>query len=171
MLILKNGDEAIVKFLAKPTDFPRFWQHNVPMRMENGYVRRILLPCVGRGQQAHCLVCNKADDYRDERGNEVRTSYLTYAPVYVVDEKRMCYFRAGKKIFENLAAKYSRNAKRFLNEPYAIFRSGDGLDTEYHIEHEDKIRLPRNIEYDEVDIQDVLNNQARYGLHQLGLLV
>lgn len=156
MAYLRDQEEIEVAFLEQPEDFPRFYEHRISTTGPRGSTFS-LIPCT---DDEKCPICRKYPDNRP--------SLVAYAPVYSFDNKRVQFFRCTPTTWKDMRKRAERNAQRFIRQKWIISRDGEGTDTKYTLDTDNE-RIPKDLEYQEEDVGDVLNRQMKFGWEQAGV--
>lgn len=117
----KKG-ETKVRFLDEPDEWIAFREHFT--RDRKGF------PCTE--DKLSCPGCTHGDE-------EVRKASRKYAAqVLLVKQNVVLPFKIPVSLSDRLAVRAERNGGTLLNRDYVVLRSGDGFDTEYDVDQEDK---------------------------------
>lgn len=136
----KKG-ETIARFLVETDDFIDFREH----RMPDGK----WFPCTK--DRETCPGCN----HPDEKVQIAKRKYATN--VYVPQFKNVTPYLLPVSVVDKLVIRAERNGGTIVNRDYAVIRSGDGLDTEYDVDQEDKYDLDLNsLRAQGEDIEEIL---------------
>lgn len=143
-LTFKEGEARTVRFLHEPFDrrnpWVEYYEHYVP---GSGGGNGAYVPCI--------------DDCRLD--GDLRAGKRWYVNVWDRDSKQVRLLKLTGAMVENLIIKYERRGT-ILDRDYSITRTGEGTDTKYHIEAEEKERFDqRNVKL--IDIVTYLDQQAQ----------
>ena len=142
-LTFKEGEARTVRFLHEPfgkTPWVEYYEHYVP---GGGGGNGAYVPCI--------------DNCRLD--GDVRAGKRWYVNVWDRDSKQVRLLKLTGAMVENLIIKYERRGT-IMDRDYSITRTGEGTDTKYHIEAEEKERFDqRNIKL--IDIVQYLDQQAQ----------
>jgi len=143
-LTFKEGEARTVRFLHEPFDrrnpWVEYYEHYVPGA--GG----------GNGAYVPCIENCRLD-------GDVRAGKRWYVNVWDRDSKQVRLLKLTGAMVENLIIKFERRGT-ILDRDYSITRTGEGTDTKYHIEAEEKERFDqRNIKL--IDIVQYLDQQAQ----------
>lgn len=142
-LTFKEGEARTVRFLHEPfgkTPWVEYYEHYVP---GGGGGNGAYVPCI-----ENCRL-----------DGDIRAGRRWYVNVWDRDSKQVRLLKLTGAMVENLIIKYERRGT-ILDRDYSITRTGEGTDTKYHIEAEEKERFDqRNIKL--IDIEGYLDQQAQ----------
>lgn len=142
-LTFKEGEARTVRFLHEPfgkTPWVEYYEHYVP---GGGGGNGAYVPCI-----ENCRL-----------DGDVRAGKRWYVNVWDRDSKQVRLLKLTGAMVENLIIKYERRGT-IMDRDYSITRTGEGTDTKYHIEAEEKERFDqRNIKL--IDIVQYLDQQAQ----------
>ncbi len=142
-LTFKEGEARTVRFLHEPfgrRPWVEYYEHYVPG--SGG----------GNGAYVPCIDNCKLD-------GDIRAGKRWYVNVWDRDSKQVRLLKLTGAMVENLIIKYERRGT-ILDRDYSITRTGEGTDTKYHIEAEEKERFDQgNIKL--IDIIGYLDQQAQ----------
>lgn len=136
----KKGDTR-VRFLTEIEDWVQFREHYS--------VDGKSFPCTK--DRSTCPGCT------DENEKVSRSTNRYAVNAILVKNGQVYAFKMGKSLVDRLSMRSERNGGTIVNRDYVIIRSGDGLETDYDVEQEDK--SPVNLkEYKDqlVNIEEVL---------------
>lgn len=136
----KKGDTR-VRFLTEVEDWVQFREHYT---LDNKS-----FPCTK--DRSTCPGCT------DDNEKVSRSSNRYAVNAILIKNGQVYAFKMGKTLVDRLAVRSERNGGTIVNRDYVIIRSGEGLDTDYDVEQEDK--APVNLkEYKDqlVNIEEVL---------------
>jgi hypothetical protein len=143
-LTFKEGEARTVRFLHEP-----FNKRNPWVEYQEHYV-----PGSGGGNGAYvpCIEDCRLD-------GDIRAGKRWYVNVWDRDSKQVRLLKLTGAMIENLIIKYERRGT-IMDRDYSITRTGEGTDTKYHIEAEEKEAFDqRNIKL--IDIIQYLDQQAQ----------
>jgi len=142
-LTFKEGEARTVRFLHEPfgrTPWVEYYEHYVP---GGGGGNGAYVPCI-----ENCRL-----------DGDIRAGKRWYVNVWDRDSKQVRLLKLTGAMVENLIIKYERRGT-ILDRDYSITRTGEGTDTKYHIEAEEKEAFNlRNIKL--IDIEGYLDQQAQ----------
>jgi len=142
-LTFKEGEARTVRFLHEPfgrRPWVEYYEHYVP---GSGGGNGAYVPCI--------------DNCRLD--GDIRAGKRWYVNVWDRDSKQVRLLKLTGAMVENLIIKYERRGT-MLDRDYSITRTGEGTDTKYHIEAEEKERFDQsNIKL--IDIIGYLDQQAQ----------
>jgi hypothetical protein len=142
-LTFKEGEARTVRFLHEPfgkTKWVEYYEHYVP---GGGGGNGAYVPCI--------------DNCRLD--GDIRAGKRWYVNVWDRDSKQVRLLKLTGAMIENLIIKYERRGT-IMDRDYSITRTGEGTDTKYHIEAEEKETFDqRNIKL--IDIFQYLDQQAQ----------
>lgn len=116
----KKG-ETKVRFLDESDDWNAYREHYTPDRKS--------FPCT---EEDTCPGCTSEND-------SVRKASRKYATqVLLVKQQIVLPFSVPISLSDRLAVRAERNGGTLTNRDYVVLRSGDGFDTEYDVDQEDK---------------------------------
>lgn len=142
-LTFKEGEARTVRFLHEPfgrTPWVEYYEHYVP---GGGGGNGAYVPCI-----ENCRL-----------DGDVRAGKRWYVNVWDRDSKQVRLLKLTGAMVENLIIKYERRGT-IMDRDYSITRTGEGTDTKYHIEAEEKEAFnQRNIKL--IDIVQYLDQQAQ----------
>lgn len=142
-LTFKEGEARTVRFLHEPTGrqpWVEYYEHYVP---GSGGGNGAYVPCI-----ENCRL-----------DGDIRAGRRWYVNVWDRDSKQVRLLKLTGAMIENLIIKYERRGT-IMDRDYSITRTGEGTDTKYHIEAEEKERFDqRNIKL--IDIEGYLDQQAQ----------
>jgi hypothetical protein len=142
-LTFKEGEARTVRFLHEPFDRKTPWVEYYEHYVQGGGGNGAYVPCI--------------DDCRLD--GELRAGKRWYVNVWDRDSKQVRLLKLTGAMVENLIIKYERRGT-ILDRDYSITRTGEGTDTKYHIEAEEKERFDqRNVKL--IDILAYLDQQAQ----------
>lgn len=143
-LTFKEGEARTVRFLHEP-----FNKRNPWVEYQEHYV-----PGSGGGNGAYvpCIEDCRLD-------GDIRAGKRWYVNVWDRDSKQVRLLKLTGAMIENLIIKYERRGT-IMDRDYSITRTGEGTDTKYHIEAEEKEAFDqRNVKL--IDIMGYLDQQAQ----------
>lgn len=143
-LTFKEGEARTVRFLHEPFNKRNPWveygEHYVP---GSGGGNGAYVPCI--------------EDCRLD--GDLRAGKRWYVNVWDRDSKQVRLLKLTGAMIENLIIKYERRGT-IMDRDYSITRTGEGTDTKYHIEAEEKEAFDqRNVKL--IDIFGYLDQQAQ----------
>jgi hypothetical protein len=142
-LTFKEGEARTVRFLHEPfgkTKWVEYYEHYVP---GGGGGNGAYVPCI-----ENCRL-----------DGDIRAGKRWYVNVWDRDSKQVRLLKLTGAMIENLIIKYERRGT-IMDRDYSITRTGEGTDTKYHIEAEEKEAFDqRNIKL--IDIMAYLDQQAQ----------
>jgi len=142
-LTFKEGEARTVRFLHEPfgrRPWVEFYEHYIP---GGGGGNGAYVPCI-----ENCRL-----------DGDVRAGKRWYVNVWDRDSKQVRLLKLTGAMVENLIIKYERRGT-ILDRDYSITRTGEGTDTKYHIEAEEKEAFDqRNMKL--IDILGFLDQQAQ----------
>ena len=142
-LTFKEGEARTVRFLHEPFDGAKPWVE---------YYEHYVTGGGGNGAYVPCIENCRLD-------GDVRAGKRWYVNVWDRDSKQVRLLKLTGAMVENLIIKYERRGT-ILDRDYSITRTGEGTDTKYHIEAEEKERFDqRNVKL--IDILAYLDQQAQ----------
>jgi hypothetical protein len=142
-LTFKEGEARTVRFLHEPFDRKLPWVEYYEHYVTGGGGNGAYVPCI--------------DNCRLD--GDIRAGKRWYVNVWDRDSKQVRLLKLTGAMVENLIIKYERRGT-ILDRDYSITRTGEGTDTKYHIEAEEKERFDqRNIKL--IDIIAYLDQQAQ----------
>lgn len=147
---IKAGKDLRVRFLQDPTDWLEFAEH---------YSRGTgFFPCTG--SDGDCGGCTSEDDQLQKASTKYIAQVLIQHEDGAKDVGQVKALKIPRTLANRLMARAERNAGTLLNRDYTIIRSGQGLDTEYDVETEDKSGIDLS-KYQFVDVDAILEQQHR----------
>jgi hypothetical protein len=143
-LTFKEGEARTVRFLHEPFNKRNPWveygEHYVP---GGGGGNGAYVPCI-----ENCRL-----------DGDIRAGKRWYVNVWDRDSKQVRLLKLTGAMVENLIIKYERRGT-IMDRDYSITRTGEGTDTKYHIEAEEKEAFDqRNLKL--IDIEGYLDQQAQ----------
>lgn len=123
----KKG-ETKVRFLDEQDDWEAFREHYT--------VDRKGFPCTE--DKTTCPGCT----HPNETVSKTSRKYATQ--VLLVKQNQVLPFKIPITLSDRLAVRAERNGGTLVNRDYVILRSGDGFDTEYDVDQEDKYPVDLN---------------------------
>jgi hypothetical protein len=142
-LTFKEGEARTVRFLHEPfgkTKWVEYYEHYVP---GGGGGNGAYVPCI-----ENCRL-----------DGDIRAGKRWYVNVWDRDSKQVRLLKLTGAMIENMIIKYERRGT-IMDRDYSITRTGEGTDTKYHIEAEEKEAFDqRNIKL--IDIMAYLDQQAQ----------
>ena len=142
-LTFKEGEARTVRFLHEPFDRKMPWVEYYEHYVTGGGGNGAYVPCI--------------DNCRLD--GDIRAGKRWYVNVWDRDSKQVRLLKLTGAMVENLIIKYERRGT-ILDRDYSITRTGEGTDTKYHIEAEEKERFDqRNVKL--IDIIAYLDQQAQ----------
>jgi hypothetical protein len=139
---LKKG-ETRVRFVFEIADWQEYWEH---------YDETVkFFPCTG--DKATCPGCTS----NIERTAKASKRYL--APVLDPKTGRVWGLKMGQDLANRMSLRNDRNGGTVTNRDYTLIRSGEGLDTEYDVEQEEKVAIDLSAYEDALDLDEMLAMQ------------
>lgn len=142
----KKG-ETVGRFLQEPEDFIMFYEH---------YLGNKSFPCTEDTRRCPGCTHENADVQRRSR------KYATY--FYNVAQKFTAPHRLAVGLNNKMEARKDRNDGTILSRDFAVIRSGEGLNTDYDVDQEDKyevdIKHLRSL-YTGATIEEILEQSFR----------
>ena len=138
-----RAGETRVRFVAEIADWQEYWEHF------DDTVK--FFPCTG--DKATCPGCTSSS----ERTARASKRYL--APVLDPKTGRIWGLKMGLDLANRLSLRNDRNNGTITNRDYTLIRSGQGLDTEYDVEQEEKVAIDLDAYEGALDLEDMLSGQ------------
>lgn len=132
--------ETKVRFIDEPDDWIEYWEHFTPDR--KGF------PCTE--ERDTCPGCTSSNE-------AVRKASRKYAAnVHLVKTGQVLPHIIPVSLADRFSTRAERNDGTLLTRDYVVIRSGDGFDTEYDVDQEDKYEVDFKAlrAKAEIDIQD-----------------
>ena len=139
---LRDG-ETRVRFLAEIPDWEDYWEHF------DETVK--FFPCTGN--KSECPGCTS----QIERTAKASHKYL--APVLDPKTGKVWGLKMGIDLANRLSLRNDRNNGTITNRDYTLIRSGDGLETEYDVEQEERVAIDLDVYSDTINIEELLSSQ------------
>lgn len=139
---IKPG-ETRVRFVEEIENWQEYWEH---------YDETVkFFPCTG--DKPTCPGCTSAS----ERTARASKKYL--APVLDPNSGRVYGLKMGMDLANRLSLRNDRNGGTITNRDYTLIRSGQGLDTEYDVEQEEKVAIDLSAYEGQLDLDEMLAAQ------------
>lgn len=122
----KKG-ETKVRFIEEPDEWNVYFEHFTPDRKS--------FPCT---EDETCPGCSSENETVAKRSRKYATQVL------LVKNNIVLPFKIPVTLSDRLSVRAERNSGTLLNRDYVVLKSGDGFDTEYDVDQEDK--YPVNLE-------------------------
>ncbi len=136
VIYLKPDEDIRVRFLVEPDEFYSYTEHSLNM---NG--KWTTVPCIGEG----CPACDS---------EEGRTTQRVLIPVWDVEKKKVRLYKAGAKLAQDILKFHAKG--RLLGRDFTIMREGEGIDTRYLLDPEEKSKRPEAKGAEIPDIEKIL---------------
>jgi hypothetical protein len=117
--------ETKVRFLQEQDDWIEFWEHRTATG--KGY------PCTG--DKTTCPGCTSEID----KQRKASRRYGTY--LLLVEKDKVLPFKIPGSLADRIAARAEKNNGTILNRDYSVMKTGEGLETEYDVDQEDKYEV------------------------------
>lgn len=114
--------ETKVRFLDEPDEWIEYWEHFTPDRKS--------FPCTE--ERDSCPGCTHDNEAIRKASRKYATQLL------LVKQQQVLPFIVPISLADRLSARAEKNGGTLINRDYAVMRSGDGFDTEYDVDQEDK---------------------------------
>ena len=135
--------ETRVRFVEEIAEWQEYWEHF------DDVVK--FFPCTS--DKATCPGCTSAS----ERTARASKKYL--APVLDPTSGRVYGLKMGQDLANRLSLRNDRNNGTITNRDYTLIRSGQGLDTEYDVEQEEKVAIDLSAYQGVIDLEEMLSAQ------------
>lgn len=143
---LKPDQDVKVRFLGSPEEWRNYDSHRM---QKDG--RWWDVPCTGD----NCLACDQEEDKRA----------ACLVPVYLVEKKKVKFFKASPRFMNDLLIMYNRTNKKgrskLLDRDYNIQRDGEGKETRYLLDAEEPEKRPEVKELEIPDADKLLERWVR----------
>jgi hypothetical protein len=127
---VKDGKDLRVRFLQDPEEWLQYDEHYV---RSSGF-----FPCTNDDT---CGACASDDDRTKRASTKYVAQVLIQFEAGAKDIGQVKALKIPRPLANRLIARADRNGGTLLNRDYTIIRRGNGLDTEYDVESEDKAPL------------------------------
>lgn len=126
-LFLRNfkKGETTVRFLQEPDDWTLYYEHFI----QNGQTRQAF-PCTQ--DTLSCPGCQSEVESIRRRSRK----YATY--VWIKSFNAVSAYKVAVSLANRLTTRAERNGGTLLNRDYVIIRTGDGMETEYDVDQDEK---------------------------------
>lgn len=135
--------ETKVRFLDEQDEWTEYWEHFTPDRKS--------FPCTE--DKESCPGCTSTNESIAKASRKYATQVL------LVKQNQVLPFIVPVTLADRLSVRAEKNGGTIVNRDYAILRSGDGFDTEYDVDQEDKypVDLGELRKKISIDIQECFN--------------
>lgn len=144
---VKDGKDLRVRFLQDPEEWLQYDEH---YSRASGF-----FPCT---QDDTCGGCASDDDRMKRPSTKYIAQVLIQHEDGAKDIGQVRALKIPRTLANRLTARAQRNQGTLLNRDYTIIRRGNGVDTEYDVESEDKAGLDLS-KYTFVDVDAILSQQ------------
>ncbi len=141
VIYLKPDTDIRLRFFTEPDDWRYYTEHQF---QENGRWQNV--PCIGEG----CPLCESEVGRQSDR---------ILIPVWDVERKKVRLLKAGSRLAQDLLKFYQKG--KLLDRDYNLMREGEGIDTRYLLDAEDKEKRPEAKKAEAPDLDDILEGWVK----------
>lgn len=124
---VRDGKDCEVRFLQDPEEWFKYREHYSQATK--------FFPCT---QDDACPGCNSADEKLQKSSRRYISNVIIVREKDAKDEGQVVLLKIPLALANRLTAKADRNGGTLLDRNYTLIRTGNGLDTDYDAEAEDK---------------------------------
>jgi hypothetical protein len=143
---VRDGKDLRVRFLQDPEDWDKYKEH---YGQSAGF-----FPCT---QDARCPGCTSDDERMKKASRRYISQVLIVQEEGAQDVGKVAALKMPLDLANRVVNKCDRNGGTLLNRDYTLIRTGNGLDTEYDVEVEDKSTIDLN-KFEHVDVEGILTS-------------